>query len=293
MTFRSLLFVPGARPDRFEKALASGADAVCIDLEDAVAPAAKDAARVATFEFLAAARAAGEAAVGFRMNPMSSLAGYRDLVAFADSAARPDFLMIPKVSGGDELALLAEALSAAFGADHAAVCPPLWPLVETPSALPKVADMARIVGPSGGVMLGGADYAAAIGATMGWDALYQARASVVAGASVGGCQAMDVPYLDVGDEAGLRAETIRVRAMGFTGRACIHPAQVAAINEIFSPGPDEVSKAERIAAAYDAAGGGVALLDGKLVERPVLLAARRILGATRRPGNDPSDSKKD
>ncbi|MEM9168839.1 MAG: HpcH/HpaI aldolase/citrate lyase family protein, partial [Pseudomonadota bacterium] len=106
-----------------------------------------------------------------------------------------------------------------------------------------------------------------------------ARAAIVAGASVGGCQSMDVPYLDVKDDAGLRAETVRVKSMGFTGRACIHPAQVAAINEIFSPTEDELSKAERIARAYDEAGGGVALLDGKLVERPVLRAAQRTLAA--------------
>ncbi|MBI1392767.1 MAG: CoA ester lyase [Alphaproteobacteria bacterium] len=275
LVYRSLLFVPGSRPDRFEKAAHSGADAVCIDLEDAVAPDAKDDARAATFKYLARPREG--AATGFRMNPMSTMVGHRDLVAFVDSGAMPAFLMVPKASGEDEIALLDDALAEAFGDDR----PPLWPLVETPSALPRVAGVAKVVGARGGIMLGGADFAATIGAMMDWDGLYMARASIVAGASQGGCQSMDVPYLNVKDDEGLRAETLRVRSMGFTGRACIHPAQVAIINEIFSPSEEDVSKAERIAAAYAEAGGGVALLDGKLVERPVLLAAQRTLAAKR------------
>jgi citrate lyase beta subunit len=90
---------------------------------------------------------------------------------------------------------------------------------------------------------------------------------------------MDVPFLDVKDEAGLKSETERVRRMGFHGRAAIHPAQIAVINAVFTPSAEEISKAERIAAAYEAAAGGVALLDGKLIEKPVLKAAERALAA--------------
>ena len=277
MGFRSLLFVPGARPDRFEKAVASGADAVCIDLEDAVAPQDKAAARAETLGFLAG-DAPRAAAVGFRINPLSSIEGFRDLAAFAESGARPDFLMIPKAGGATEAALIAEA----FAAQTPALSLPLWPLIEDPKALaaaPGVAAAAAATG--GGVMFGGADYSASIGAGMGWDALYMARAGIVAAAASAGAPAIDVPYIDVKDMDGMRAETGRVKAMGFSGRACIHPAQVEAINRIFTPSDAELDKAARSAAAYEEAAGGVALLDGKLVEKPVLMAAQRVLAARR------------
>lgn len=267
--YRSLLFVPGSRPDRFEKAVAAGPDAVCIDLEDAVAPDAKGDARRNTLSYLSAARAGS--AVGLRINALSSIEGFRDVTAFAESPAKPSFLMIPKAANAAEIVLLQAALGER--------CPPLWPLIETPDALLQASRIACAVGQEGGLMFGGADYSATIGSDMGWDALYQARASIIAAAATAGCASMDVPFLDVGDEAGMRAETMRVRKMGFTGRACIHPAQVAAINEIFSPSAEEISKAEKIAAAYEAAAGGVALLEGKLIEKPVLRAAERTLAA--------------
>lgn len=271
MAFRSLLFVPGARPDRFDKAAASGADAVCIDLEDAVAPHLKAEARAATLQFLAEARPG--AAIGFRINPLNTRDGLRDVLALADSAALPAFVMIPKAESAEEILQLRAVLS-----DD---CPPLWPLVETAAALIAAPAIAKALGGAGGVMFGGADFSASLGSDMSWDALHHARSAIVCAASIGGVDAIDVPYLDVKDEAGLRAETARVRAMGFSGRACIHPAQVDAINEIFTPTPAELSKAEKIAAAYEEAAGGVALLDGKLIEKPVLRAAQRILDMKR------------
>ncbi|MEQ8936318.1 MAG: CoA ester lyase [Amphiplicatus sp.] len=272
MTFRSLLFVPGSRPDRFEKAAASGADAVCIDLEDAVAPRDKDKARADVFAFLKSGPKG--ASVGFRLNALSSLDGFRDVIAFADSGARPAFIMIPKASGADEL----RQLRAALGAE----APPFWPLLEHPSALPRLYEIAQASGPSGGVMLGGVDYSAALGREPEWEALHHARASLVAATAAAGCGSVDAPYIDVKNKAGLAAETSRVRDMGFTGRACIHPAQIAAINAIFTPSAEEMSKAEKIAAAYDAAGGGVSLLDGSLIEEPVRRQAERVLKQARK-----------
>jgi citrate lyase subunit beta/citryl-CoA lyase/(S)-citramalyl-CoA lyase len=271
MVFRSLLFVPGARPDRFSKAVASGADAVCIDLEDAVAPDLKAEARVQTLKWLEAPPPG--AAIGLRVNALSTLDGLRDVVALAESRARSAFLMIPKPAGALEILNLRSALGRG--------CPPLWPLIESPEALFALPDIARAVGETGGLMLGGADYSASLGSDMSFDALHHVRAMVVAAAALVGCEAVDVPFLDVKDEAALRTETRRVKAMGFTGRAAIHPAQIAVINEVFAPTQDELTKAEKIRDAYEAATGGVALLDGKLIERPVLRAAERVLQSQR------------
>ncbi len=269
MAYRSLLFVPGARPDRFEKAAASGADAVCIDLEDAVAPNQKAEARKATLGFLL--KPPQGTAIGLRVNPLATLEGWRDVVALAESGAKPAFLMIPKASGAEELHQLRAVLCE--------TCPPLWPLMETPEAFFALPAIARAAGAAGGVMFGGADFSASLGSDMGWDALLAARCAIVAAAALSGAQAVDVPFLDVKDEAALLAETRRVKALGFTGRAAIHPAQIAAINAVFTPSTEEISKAEKIKAAYAAAGGGVALLDGKLIEAPVLRAAERALAA--------------
>ncbi|MDZ7628869.1 MAG: CoA ester lyase [Parvularculaceae bacterium] len=271
--FRSLLFVPGARPDRFDKALAAGADAVCIDLEDAVAPKDKDAARRSTFAFLATPSVG--CSVGFRVNALSTLEAFRDVIAYSESAAQPAFIMIPKARSGAELRNVRSALG-----DR---CPPLWPLVEGPDALSALAEIAAAAAPSGGVMLGGVDYAAALGAELGWDALYHARACLVAATSAAGCGAIDAPYLATADLKGLEAETRRVRAMGFTGRACIHPGQVETINRVFTPSDAEISKAEKIAAAFKEAEGGVALLDGTLVEKPVHQAAQRLIARRGEP----------
>ncbi len=272
--FRSLLFVPGSRPDRFQKAALSGADAVCIDLEDAVAPAEKNAARKATLDYLGGPREG--CAVGFRINALSTIEAWRDLVAFADSAAAPAFLMIPKTLAGGDLLRLREALGRR--------CPPLWPLVEGPDALGALPEIARAAAPDGGVMLGGVDYAAALGAEMGWDALFHVRASLIAATAAAGCGAIDAPFLDTSDDAGLETETRRVRALGFGGRAAIHPRQLEAINRVFTPSAAEVSKAEKIAAAYAEAGGGVALVDGALVEKPVMQAAASILARSKGAG---------
>lgn len=271
MAFRSLLFVPGSRPDRFEKAVAAGADAVCIDLEDAVAPHLKEEARKATLDYLQ--NPSEVTFVGLRINAFDTDLAAEDLAAIKNSSARPAFVMIPKAAGEQDIDKIRDALGSA--------CPPLWPLVETPEGLLMAPAIAQAVGEEGGIMFGGADYSASIGSNMGWDALAFARGAIVNAAAVAGCSTMDVPYLDVKDEAGMAAETRRVKAMGFTGRACIHPAQVTTINSIFTPSTDEISKAEKIAAAYSAAEGGVALLDGKLIEKPVLRAAQRVLDCKR------------
>ena len=269
MSYRSLLFVPGARPDRFEKALAAGADAVCIDLEDAVAPSDKATARRETIAFLGRARSG----LGLRINALSTLDGFRDVIALAESAAQPAFLMVPKTSGAEELL----QLRALLGAN----CPPLFPLMETAEARFALPAIARAIGAGGSIIFGGADYSAAIGSDMSWDALYAARAAVVAAAALSGCGTLDVPHLDVKDAEGLRLGTARAKAMGFTGRACIHPDQVPVVNAVFTPTADDIARAEKVIAAYKAAGGGVALLDGKLIEAPVLRAAERTLAAKR------------
>lgn len=268
---RSLLFVPGVRPDRFAGACAAGADIACLDLEDAVPPAGKAAARAAAIAFLA--RPASPRA-GVRINRVRSEEGGADLAALAGSGARPAFIMAPKVEGPEELA----AIAAALGAPGTSRMPPIWPIVESALGIHRAWDIAGAACVEG-VLFGGADYAADLGAQLAWEPMLHAR-GVLANACAGaGVQLLDVPHLDVNDDAGLAEGARRARAMGFTGRACIHPRQIPIVNEVFTPSADEIAHARRVLAAFEAAGGGAALLDGKLIELPVVRAARRALAA--------------
>lgn len=262
MTFRSLLFVPGTRPDRFGKALDAGADAVCIDLEDAVPPADKGEARAAALAFLTEPRTAR---VGLRINGVRTLEGLKDLVALVESQARPDFLMIPKVAAPEDLTA-GELLPGL----------PLWPVIESAEGLRRAYEICAA--PSvAGALFGGADLSADLGSTMDWDALLLGRSTLIAACARSGLASLDVPHLNLSDPDDLTASTLRAKALGFTGRSCIHPAQVAAVNAAYTPSPAEIERARRVVEAFDAAGGAAALLDGKLIELPVIRAARRVL----------------
>lgn len=265
---RCLLFVPGSRPERFEKAVATGADQVCIDLEDAVAPADKETARAAVLAFLADAPA-GHSEIGLRVNPVSTDLGRADLSALATSAARPAFVMLPKVESAAELAA-ADALLA--GLDTQFIVQ-----IETPKGL---LDARQIVAASARVqalMFGGFDYIVALRGRACWESFFHPRvqlATVAAEANVG---CMDVPFLDIKDDAGLVEETERAMALGFTAKAAIHPAQVRPIQNAYLPTEAEYERARKVVDALAASGGEAIALDGKLVDRPIEIAAQRAL----------------
>lgn len=270
---RSLLFVPGSRPDRWAKALASGADAVCIDLEDAVVPDDKTSARDAVLAWLDA-RGDAPCQVGVRINGLSTLDGFKDTVGLAGLARGPDFIMVPKADSGAQLAGLLGALGASRFDDGRVR---LWPVVESVAGLRAAEDLIGYAA-GGGLLFGGADYSAELGISMNWEGLFHARANLVEAATlVAGVNLLDVPWLDVNDADGLNAECARVKAIGFRGKACIHPSQVAVVNAAFSPDAGEIAWARRVIAAGQEQKGNAILLDGKLLDAPVYLRAERIL----------------
>ncbi|KPP80383.1 MAG: citrate lyase subunit beta / citryl-CoA lyase [Oceanicaulis sp. HLUCCA04] len=267
---RSLLFVPGTRPDRITKALASGADAVCIDLEDAVAPDDKAPAREMVMQALAQPREPATR-LGFRINPVRTANGLADLAAYGESNVAADFVMIPKAAHPVELEIVAGALE---GPDR----PHLWPIIESAKGLSRAYAIAAAPYVQG-LLFGGADFAADLGTGMEWEPLFHARGSLAAAAAAAGVELLDVPHLDVNDDEGLAASTRRARAIGFTGRACIHPRQIAGVNAAFTPSEAEIEQARQVLAAFRQSQGGAALLDGKLIELPVIRAAERTLAA--------------
>jgi citrate lyase subunit beta/citryl-CoA lyase/(S)-citramalyl-CoA lyase len=276
MTYRSLLFVPGSRPDRFAKAQGAGADIVCIDLEDAVVPQAKAEARAVVLAYLKTQTAAPCAV---RINSLRTPDGLADVLAVAEALSQGStlaMLMVPKVETAQELALLRSVLGEG--------CPPLWPIIESAEALKAAWEICAAPG-LGGVLFGVVDYAADIGSDMGWDALFLARSTLAVACARSGVGLLDVPYLDVADAVGLKRETERTKAMGFHGRACIHPAQVMAVNAVYTPSLSEIEQAQSVLDAFAAAKGNAALLDGKLIERPVVRSAQQVLDSAARANN--------
>lgn len=265
---RCLLFVPGSRPERFEKALASDADQVCIDLEDAVPLADKATARQATLDFIAAAGSL-RSELGLRINNATSALGRADLVAISSGGFRPAFVMLPKVESADEILRVLEILN------HAEI--PLIAQLESPHAVFEARAIANATKQLQALMFGGFDYAVAARIKPGYDGWLWARGMIAAAAAEAETGAIDVPSLEIKDVPEVALDTQRVMDLGFTSKSAIHPAQVDVIQRAFLPTSHELAHAEKVVAAMKAANGGATTVDGKLVDRPIELAAIRVM----------------
>jgi citrate lyase beta subunit len=273
--FRSLLFSPGSRPDRVARALASGADAVCVDLEDAVAPTEKAEARKVATGFLA--DAGGPARV-VRINRLGSAEGLRDLLAIVEARPAEGIVFLPKVGSAGEVTVVDSLLA------EAGLALGIGILIETAEGLERAAEIATASPRIAFVMFGGADLAGELGTAIADAPLLYGRSRVVAAAARAGIQALDMPALDFKDAEAVRKEAARARALGFAGKAAIHPGNVAAVNAAFVPSAEEVAAAGRVVAAAKASSAGVVVVDGKMVDRPVVRAAERVIALAAREG---------
>lgn len=271
---RSMLFVSGEKSERFPKAFAAGADLVCIDLEDAVHPDRKAAARTQVLAWLAANPAvAGHAHRAIRINGLRTLEGLRDLLALAESGLQLDALLIPKTESPADL----QAVQAWVGAQAGA----LIALLETPLAIERAFEIAQTGSGVGALMLGGADLSAELDAQFGWEGLRHARGRLVNAAKAAGVQAWDVPHIDLADMAGLADETRRVLALGFDCKTAIHPQQLATIHAAFLPTEAELDWARTLLQAVpggrDHRPTGAFLFQGRMIDAPLLRKAQRIV----------------
>ena len=278
MRLRSLLFVPGDRPDRMVKALGSGADALILDLEDSVAPGRKVEARAAVADFLRGAR---PVPLLVRINPVGGPYSNDDLAMLQN--ARPDAIMLPKAEGAASI----HALASWTGV-------PILPIAtETPAAIFALASYADVRDRLLGLTWGAEDLPAAIGATSAREAdgrytapVEMARSLALFAAHAAGVPAIETVYPDFRDLAGLVAYAARGARDGFSGMMAIHPDQVAVINQAFTPCDADLQAARAIVAAFAAdPHAGVLAIDGKMVDAPHLAQARRLL---ERAGETPS-----
>lgn len=263
---RSLLFTPGSRPDRFAKAEATSADALILDLEDAVAEGDKGSARAHVAAFLAA-RPPGGKQIVVRINPLSRVHGLEDLAVLARLRAGPDVLLLPKAEEPGQIASAARVLEDAGSAARLAI------LIESARGVAMAADLARADPRLVFLMFGAADYAADLGQQVGCFRPDFARAALVNAAAAGGILAIDSPFFAIDRPAELVADCNEGRALGFHGKAAIHPSQLATIAGVYAPTAAEQLQARRI---LEAAPEGVGVLDGKMVDIAMVRWARRI-----------------
>jgi citrate lyase subunit beta / citryl-CoA lyase len=289
MSLRSLLFVPGDSERKLARSLDAGADALILDLEDAVAPEHKTAARGRVREFLLAQPGHRSTQLWVRINPFDTPESRADLAAVV--SARPDGILQPKISGADDVIRLADFLEASESQHH---LPPgrirILPVAtETPAALFALGDFARCGPRLLGLTWGAEDLSTAVGATDNkepdgrWTQPYQlARSLCLFGANAAGVLAFDTLFAEYRNAEGLRASCVEASRDGFVGKLAIHPDQVAIINECFVPSAGQLAHAQRVVELFAANPGVAALsLEGRMLDIPHLRQAQRILARAR------------
>lgn len=275
---RSMLMTPGNRPDRLRKALASGADCVVFDLEDSVPPAAKGEARDAVAQALRELAPAGtERCV--RINSLACGFGADDLAALP--LDRLDSIMVPKVESAEGL-LDVQRLLEALDCDHGRARPlELVVMLETPRGILQALQVAEASARTTALFFGSGDYTAATGGALTATGLLYPRSVVAAAAGAVGAQAIDAAYFqDVRDAEATRVDALAARELGFAGKVVFHPNQVAVANEVFTPTPAEIDRAQRIVAGYRdalAQGHGTAVAGGVFVAIDLVAPAERLL----------------
>ncbi len=264
---RSKLFVPGSRPELFPKALASAADALSFDLEDSVASEGKARARDAVTGFLRENGGAIRPSVIVRVNSIASGLFQMDVQALQDCPV--DLINVPKVESAEDVR---RALGALGNATR------ILANIETPRAVRQAAEIASADQRVAGLQIGFVDLFSQCGIDPGEAAAkYSIRLAVRLAAAEAGIAVFDSAFTAIGDAAGFRVEAESARRLGFTGKSCIHPSQVAVANEVFAPSRAEIARAERILQAAQAHADGVFQLDGQMIDQPILKRARGVL----------------
>ena len=266
---RSFIFTPGLHPEMFPKAIASGADMVCIELEDGIAINDKAEARKNTIEALKTLEVKNDVELVVRLNNQRTKFGLLDLEAFISSKLKVKSLMLPKVKTPEEVTFIDDLLT------DCNLDTDLHVIMETNEALESIYDIAHSSKRIVALYFGGVDMAAELRVPNKFENLIYARSKLVhAGASVG-VDVIDVPYLDLEDMNGMKKEAELVKNLGFTGKGSIHPKQINILNEIFTPTKEEIIKAKKIVDQFNDSNTGLVVIDGKLIEKPVLREMQR------------------
>jgi citrate lyase subunit beta/citryl-CoA lyase len=287
---RSCLSVPASSERKLEKGPGVGADEVVVDLEDAVAPAAKDEARAAAVASLASPAWDGTT-VSVRVNAPRSAWCHLDVAALATLPDRPASIVVPKVESAHDVAFVERLLDGVEVAAGRARPLRVQALIETAAGLVNVAEIASASARVDALILGYADLAASLGRSRGaqadLDSWRPAQDAVLVAARAHGLQAIDGPHLGVTVDDAFTTAATRARDLGFDGKWAIHPSQVATLNELFTPSAEEVQRAREVIEALERAerdtGQGAVALDGEMLDEAVRAAALRVLARAGAP----------
>lgn len=266
-SFTNFLFVPASKPDRFAKALASGADLICIDLEDSVPVGMKDRARG---DVMAALAELDPARTAVRTNGLRTADGLADLLALRACEHTAALIFLPMVVSPVEVEIARHVLG-----DKATG---FVPLIESVSGLENALAIASEPGVAA-VMFGGGDFSSELGVKLDWEPLLAARSHLVMACAAAKVRCVDVPYIDLDNPDGLAKEAARVRALGFHAKAAIHPNQIDAIRAAFLPTQMQLAEAREAIAAFEQAGCAAIRHKGQMLEAPVVQRYRLMLDA--------------
>ena len=275
---RSFIFTPGLKPEMFPKALASGTDMVCVELEDGIAPKDKAVARQKALKLFESPQANDGVERIVRINSIRENYGIADLQAILTTNTPPPAIMLPKVRTPDEVVLVDQLLSERGHNTR------LHVIIETNAGLNAAYDIAHSSLRIDALFFGGIDMAAELRCKNAWEPLLYARSRVVHAAASAGLDSVDVPFLDLEDHDGMVKDARKAKDLGFSGKGSIHPKQISALNEVFTPTNAEIARARRITKTFEDANTGLVVMDGKLIEKPVLRDMYRIVAIADRMG---------
>ncbi|MDA9165455.1 CoA ester lyase [Alphaproteobacteria bacterium] len=273
---RSFIFTPGLKPEMYPKALKSGTDMVCIELEDGIAPQDKEIARNLALKLFQEKQENDGVERILRINCLREKFGIDDVQAILSTPNHPPALMIPKVKKPDEIILLDNLLSEK--GHHCRI----HVIIETNEGLENAYQIANCSNRIDALFFGGVDMSAELRCENKWEPLLYARSRIVHAAASAGIDAIDVPYLDLEDLEGMRKEAILAKELGFSGKGSIHPKQIPILNDVFTPSELSIKKAQKIVSVFEKANTGLVVIDGKLIEKPVLREMYRILSIAKK-----------
>jgi (S)-citramalyl-CoA lyase len=275
---RSFIFTPGLKPEMFSKALASGADMVCIELEDGIAPKDKEEARIKALKLFETPQAVDGIERIVRINSMRERFGIEDVLAVLSTDTPPPSLMMPKVRCPDEVVMLDQLLTERGHETR------LHIIIETNAGLEAAYEIAHCSNRIEAMFFGGVDMAAELRCENNWDQLFYARSRVVHAAASAGLDVIDVPFLNLEDLDGMCVEAQQAKNLGFAGKGSVHPKQIGLLNSIFTPSDEKILRARRIITTFEEADTGLVVIDGKLIEKPVMREMYRIVAIANKLG---------
>jgi len=267
LSLKSWLFTPATKADRFGRAAEVHADALIIDLEDAVALSDKRKARTAALQYLEQP-AGSRLPVALRINAPVTRTGIEDLHSLLGSSAAPDYIVLPKCDSPAFIRMVRTLL------DQAAKDTEIIALIESAKAVEALPDIVGSEVRPVALMFGAADMAADLGAKTTWETLFFVRSRIRQVAASAGVVVVDSPFFDIADLEGLKRETKAAEDFGFHGKAAIHPKQISIINEVFTPSAEEVARARQILTVNQQ---GVGSVDHQMVDEAVARKARLVL----------------